>query len=394
MRPLTIALLATCLLGASAVPAIAQDVSPPPWFGGRVEMPSEGIAVTIPDDWVAIDMGADVESQLARVGRSDVAPETSGAELLLLSPTGDACGLDLVKATAAELHDPEFLGQLEASLESNPDVSDYDEPSWLELPAGRAFAQRYRYRYPEEWGGQTIDRQAYWVAGDPYSVIITCDGIDPVATDRLSIAESFEWLRPADTAGMGGRFESVEAGVALTFPDDWVVLDLEEPDQEKPLAIVSETHPRWVQTMTMLLEQLRSLRLTSGDHFHALALAPATPQGYPASQCLVASSDVPVGHPIDEFSAEELAAIDQDPLLQSGPEISEISLPLGPSHRVDDTKGREGGLVMYESLFLLDTEAALTSEHPEVRLACSAFEGQTPEWSSIAETIEYLPAEE
>ena len=49
---------------------------------------------------------------------------------------------------------------------------------------------------------------------------------------------------------------------------------------------------------------------------------------------------------------------------------------------------------MYESLFLLDTEAALTSEHPEVRLACSAFEGQTPEWSSIAETIEYLPAEE
>ena len=72
--------------------------------------------------------------------------------------------------------------------------------------------------------------------------------------------------------------------------------------------------------MTMLLEQLRSLRLTSGDHFHALALAPATPQGYPASQCLVASSDVPVGHPIDEFSAEELAAIDQDPLLQSGPD--------------------------------------------------------------------------
>jgi len=61
MRRLTIALLAACLLGTSTVPALAQETSPPPWFGGRVEMPEHGFAVTIPEDWMAFDLGADTE---------------------------------------------------------------------------------------------------------------------------------------------------------------------------------------------------------------------------------------------------------------------------------------------------------------------------------------------
>ena len=66
-------------------------------------------------------------------------------------------------------------------------------------------------KYPEEYGGQTLDRQSYWIAGDPWSMIITCDGTDPVATERIAIAESFEWLRPADTAGLGREPLKVDA---------------------------------------------------------------------------------------------------------------------------------------------------------------------------------------
>ena len=105
MRRLAATLLATCLLTASAAAAIAQEPSPPPWFGGRVEMASEGIAVTIPGDWVAIDLTADVKSQMAEVDLFPAAtPGHSNAELLLWSPAGDACGMDIVEATAAELH--------------------------------------------------------------------------------------------------------------------------------------------------------------------------------------------------------------------------------------------------------------------------------------------------
>jgi hypothetical protein len=64
MRRLTITVLAACLLGVGATPAIAQESSSPPWFGGRVEMPEHGVAITIPDDWIAFDLTADTDEQV------------------------------------------------------------------------------------------------------------------------------------------------------------------------------------------------------------------------------------------------------------------------------------------------------------------------------------------
>ena len=37
-----------------------EDASPPPWLGGRVELPEQGFAVTLPDDWAGFDTEVDV----------------------------------------------------------------------------------------------------------------------------------------------------------------------------------------------------------------------------------------------------------------------------------------------------------------------------------------------
>ena len=59
------------LLGATSTltlesGTLAQSPSPPPWLGGRVEMPEHGFAITLPGDWVGLDTAADALAQRAR----------------------------------------------------------------------------------------------------------------------------------------------------------------------------------------------------------------------------------------------------------------------------------------------------------------------------------------
>ena len=223
-------------------------------------------------------------------------------------------------------------------------------------------------------------------------MIITCDGTDPVATERIAIAESFEWLRPADTAGLGGRLEVADAGVALTFPDDWVVLRLGDTAVDEHLATVRQTHPRWVDTVANQLGQLNELEREDYT-FRALVLSPATSKDWPGSTCLVQTTDLPVGHAIDQVLATELESIRTDPLLTEGPEVTELS-NAGGGQRIDSVTRSESGRDMFHSLFLLDTQAALTSDAPEVQLGCLSFEGYIDDWLSIAESLEFLPEEE
>jgi hypothetical protein len=48
-------------VGVGATP----HASPPPWFGGGVELPRYGLALTVPDGWVAVDLTADIDEQAA-----------------------------------------------------------------------------------------------------------------------------------------------------------------------------------------------------------------------------------------------------------------------------------------------------------------------------------------
>ena len=63
-----VGLLAGLLVLALGSGVVAQGASPPasppPWFGGHVDMPEHGFAVTLPDDWVALDPIVDLTAQL------------------------------------------------------------------------------------------------------------------------------------------------------------------------------------------------------------------------------------------------------------------------------------------------------------------------------------------
>ena len=78
MRMVRLAIATTTslvLVGTMASGALGQSPSPdpPPWFGGRVEMPEHGFALTVPEGWVARDPAGDLVAQidvvLARWGR-------------------------------------------------------------------------------------------------------------------------------------------------------------------------------------------------------------------------------------------------------------------------------------------------------------------------------------
>lgn len=70
---------------AVATPAMPQEPSPPPWFGGRVEMPEYGFAVTVPDGWIAFDLEGRVVAQVEAVQAH--AAETPTESLVRLRST-------------------------------------------------------------------------------------------------------------------------------------------------------------------------------------------------------------------------------------------------------------------------------------------------------------------
>ena len=98
-----VGLLAGLLVLALSSGAVAQEPSPepPPWFGGRVEMPEHGFAVTLPDDWVAFVPGADIQAQV-----DALESQIGGGHTYLrgLLPAAVEAGLQLV---AIEFSDPD-----------------------------------------------------------------------------------------------------------------------------------------------------------------------------------------------------------------------------------------------------------------------------------------------
>ncbi len=384
-----LALLMVLSLGSGVV---ASESQPPPWFGGRVEMPRHGIAVSIPTDWIAFDLTVELDAQLqaagAQVGLLD---EETESELFLMSPSGDACDLDVVPWDGEEVLDPGFYGGLDAAIRAEPSVHAYEGISQTELPAGPAVTYRWQV-VPPDTDEVALYREGFMIGGDAWSVILTCEGPHPTPDRWRAIAESLEWLRPRDTAGMGGRLEAIAPGFALTFPDDWVILDPNEASAEENLDLVRQTHPRWVDTTATMLEQLSALS-DQGYAFHALVFGPVEPDGWPATTCLVQSTDLPVGSSLDDVLAGALDHARGDPGLAEGPTVSELMLPAGPSHRIDYVTRADTGRATYNSTFLIDFETALATDGPEALIGCFGYHGFDDRWLSIADSFEFLPAE-
>lgn len=201
------------LVAALGSGVLAQEPSPepPPWFGGRVEMPEHGFAVRLPDDWVVFDTSVDFWSQFeaasgfidpvawsASVGGLEdefALMPSNGVRLYAAHATGvHSCGvveypnadvpLDFMATFVFEMYDEDPLARVE-------------QPQSIDLPAGPAYLLRMSEQfYPDVdvWEPSS----AYLLGKDETLLAAYCttEGARP-EDDWLSIVETIEFL-PAD----------------------------------------------------------------------------------------------------------------------------------------------------------------------------------------------------
>ena len=195
----------------SGVVAQSPSPEPPPWFGGRVEMPEHGFAVTMPDDWVTFDASTDVGSQLeAASGFLDTEVWLAdGGRLLERNAALGSQGMQAMSLHAtkldfcllAALPDMPFTAQKVAELQydsfiDDPLARDVEPPQHIDLPAGLASHLRMSGR---------ADSDAEWMSSSMYvldqneGVLVAVCGTydDHPEDDWLSIAETIEFL-PAE----------------------------------------------------------------------------------------------------------------------------------------------------------------------------------------------------
>jgi len=199
MRRLTIALLSVCLVDVSAIPAVAQDQSPAPWFGGRVEMHEHGFAVTLPADWVACDTTVDTLSQL------EAASAALDPRLWSTDDAGFLAGLAGLASRCVRLRgsgvSPAAVEAVASRLfkkyTDDPLARDVELPQSLDLPAGPAYLMRVSER-DEPGVGEWWPSSIYMLSTD--ETVLMAFYTTKVARPEgewLSIVETIEIL-PAE----------------------------------------------------------------------------------------------------------------------------------------------------------------------------------------------------
>ena len=128
---------------------VAQSPSPepPPWFGGRVEMPEHGVAVTFPDDLVAFDLTEDIGAQVeaaygvpapdtvAWLQARAPADDAPDGEVLVAYSQASVCALSVMPSWAS-LQDPLGRVVLMAVINEKACLTGHDDMVTLDLPAG------------------------------------------------------------------------------------------------------------------------------------------------------------------------------------------------------------------------------------------------------------------
>jgi hypothetical protein len=210
-----VGLLAGLLVLALGSGTVAQSPSPepPPWLGGRVEMPEHGFAITLRDGWVAVDMTADEEAQTQAVSSmfgddfADVLPSmfaearANHTALAFFPPGGWGAAGDWVADAAFEfcgvgstgISEPLATSRLAAVAAALGGPSS-GTPTVVGLPAGTAIAVDFPGTLDD---GLAVSATAYFVANDRTLLIASCVAPDPPQDRWLSIAESVEFL-PAE----------------------------------------------------------------------------------------------------------------------------------------------------------------------------------------------------
>jgi hypothetical protein len=197
--------LAAFLSMGTFAPAAAQDIG----YGGRVEVPDSGVALTLPDDWVYMFPTPELIEQLfgaveeleddplvteqfdaIRAGEMHVtliafAPAQAGSSFsencTLMSATSD-------EAPTVVALDLWVAMELTASADDDP--AERPSVTYLDLPIGRVATLDYD---EDDWAGQTSTAQ-YLVLGDDSRHWLSCIGEVRPDDDWLSIAETIEFL--------------------------------------------------------------------------------------------------------------------------------------------------------------------------------------------------------
>jgi hypothetical protein len=211
------ALLGMCVLLAGTTAASAQEHTPPPWFGGRVEMPD--FALTMPDDWVAFDVDRDLDAQAESFARlvneasggcdtlsceADVKQELQDEEetvrVMAFHVPDDWASGPADDVDECRVHGPgsvgsDRFGELAGILHDVFEQSDTVDS--VELPRALSGNDGSDYQFDFSALEGEVVGTVHVIGGDGKFAWISCEG-EALPADRWrSIVETFEFL-PAD----------------------------------------------------------------------------------------------------------------------------------------------------------------------------------------------------
>jgi hypothetical protein len=199
-------------MAAGVVDAQSPSPEPPPWFGGRVEMPEHGFAVTVPDGWAAfassgdpveqarnaaalIDPGASEEG-IDLLAQALRARQLAGGPLWMYELEAGSLTLPMWGCTVGV--DPggsvvprDAAGLTHARLSSTDGVEGLTPVESLALPAGPA--ARFSFRLSLDG----LSYATYVGSGESSFFLFACSAETPPDDLWLSLAETFEFL-PAE----------------------------------------------------------------------------------------------------------------------------------------------------------------------------------------------------
>jgi hypothetical protein len=187
---------------------------------------------------------------------------------------------------------------------------------------------------------------------------------------------------PSSVVGLGGRIEMTQHGFALTFPEDWAwarhsTLDIESLVEK----LVKVTDPAFAPRQRTLLAHLE-------EAFPVIGFP------YPEDERQGGSCSGGVLHSDVSLDAFVAGIIDHhggaDETTAGGATAANVTIPAGNAARIDIVQiAPIFGTAMDSSLYALKTDGL-------IYLFFCGGDGEAPDdrWFSIAETFEFLPAEE
>ena len=187
--------------------SVAQDIG----YGGRVEVPDSGVALTLPDDWVYLfptpemldymfGYVEEMEDDPLVHDQGELVQDEVGLTLLTYGPARAGSEIPetctLATLAPADFPGPEALGlwvAMELTAFATDEPAQRPSVDYVDLPVGRVARLDFD---TDDWAGQA-STSCYLVPGDDSQHWLSCVGAERPADRWLSIAETFEFL-PAE----------------------------------------------------------------------------------------------------------------------------------------------------------------------------------------------------